>query len=208
MFALEDLGRTTYAASWARQKEVLAEVIAGGPDRLLLVEHEPVFTLGRRREAAANVLAPGEVPVLEVERGGDVTFHGPGQLTAYPIVALVQGRQDLHRHLRELEEAAIRTCAEFGLAAQRDPRNTGAWVTGADGEARKVCSVGIACRRWVTWHGLALNVDVDLSYFARINPCGLDHTLLTNMAVELDSTPPMSSVKAAMSQHLAELLYA
>jgi lipoyl(octanoyl) transferase len=208
VFALEDLGRTTYAASWARQKEVLAEVIAGGPDRLLLVEHEPVFTLGRRREAAANVLAPGEVPVLEVERGGDVTFHGPGQLTAYPIVALVQGRQDLHRHLRELEEAAIRTCAEFGLAAQRDPRNTGAWVTGADGEARKVCSVGIACRRWVTWHGLALNVDVDLSYFARINPCGLDHTLLTNMAVELDSTPPMSSVKAAMSQHLAELLYA
>ena len=208
MFALEDLGRTTYAASWARQKEVLAEVIAGGPDRLLLVEHEPVFTLGRRREAAANVLAPGEVPVLEVERGGDVTFHGPGQLTAYPIVALVQGRQDLHRHLRELEEAAIRTCAEFGLAAQRDPRNTGAWVTGADGEARKVCSVGIACRRWVTWHGLALNVDVDLSYFARINPCGLDHTLLTNMAVELDSTPPMSSVKAAMSRHLAELLYA
>lgn len=200
MLALEDLGRADYADSWARQKEVLAEVIAGGPNRLLLVEHNPVFTLGRRRDAQQNVLAPGGVPVLQVERGGDVTFHGPGQLTAYPIVALPEGRQDLHRHLKELEEAAIRTCADFGLSAVRDDRNTGAWVNG-----KKICSVGIACRRWVTWHGLALNVDVDLSYFGRINPCGLDHTLLTSMQAEGVSAP-MAEVKARLVHHLRQLM--
>lgn len=203
---VEDLGRATYKHSWARQKEVLAEVIAGAPGRLLLVEHEPVFTLGRRRGAEQNVLAAGEVPVIEVERGGDVTFHGPGQLTAYPIVALPPGRQDLHRHLHELEEAAMRTCADFSLRAQRDQRNTGAWITGADGRARKVCSVGIACRRWVTWHGLALNVDVDLSFFGRINPCGLASDDITSLQRELGSAPPMDQVKRALVAHLGELL--
>ena len=154
MLAVEDLGRRSYDWAWSRQKEVLAEVIAGAPSRILLVEHEPVYTLGRRRGAAENVLDPGEVPVIEVERGGDVTWHGPGQLVAYPIVALPEGRRDLHRHLRELEGAAIACCEHFGLSAGRDPRNTGAWVGG-----RKICSVGIACRKWVTWHGLALNDD-------------------------------------------------
>ena len=203
---VEDLGRATYEHSWARQREVLADVIAGAPGRILLVEHEPVFTLGRRRGADQNLLDPGPVPVIQVERGGDVTFHGPGQLTAYPIVALAEGRRDLHRHLRELEEAAIRTCADWGLRAGRDERNTGAWIRGADDRGRKVCSVGIACRRWVTWHGLAINVDVDLAWFDRINPCGLPSDDITSLERELGSPPPMDQVKQALVGHLRALL--
>ncbi len=201
MLALEDLGRTTYEISWARQKALLAEVIAGAPGRILMVEHEPVYTLGRRRGAHTNVIEPGSVPVIEVERGGDVTYHGPGQLTVYPIVALPAGRQDLHRHLRELEEAAIRSCADFGLVAGRDPRNTGAWVND-----RKICSVGIACRHWVTWHGLALNVSVDLKAFDAINPCGLDPDLITSLHRELKTAPAMEAVKERVVAHLRELL--
>ena len=201
MFAVEDLGRATYETSWARQKAVLAEVIAGAPGRILMVEHEPVYTLGRRRGAHTNVIEAGSVPVIEVERGGDVTYHGPGQITVYPIVALPEGRQDLHRHLRDLEEAAIRTCADFGLIAQRDPRNSGAWVND-----RKICSVGIACRHWVTWHGLALNVSVDLTAFRAINPCGLAPELITSLHHELETAPTMETVKERVVAHLCELL--
>ncbi|MCB9763290.1 MAG: lipoyl(octanoyl) transferase LipB [Alphaproteobacteria bacterium] len=202
MLVVEDLGRADYAISWARQKALLAARIAREvPDTLLLVEHEPVYTLGRRRGAAANVLAPQGVPVLQVERGGDVTWHGPGQITAYPIVALPEGRQDLHRHLHDLEEAAIRTCADFGLSAGRDDRNTGAWVAG-----RKVCSVGIACRRWVTWHGLALNVAPDMDFFTRINPCGMEVGVMTSMATELGHAPDFEAVKRALVGHLRDLL--
>jgi len=199
---VEHLGRLAYRAAHARQLQVLAERIAGDrEDTLLVLEHEPVYTLGRRRTSAANVLDPGEVPVVEVERGGDVTFHGPGQLVVYPVIQLSGPRADLHDHLRRLEEAAIRTCGDFGLDAGRDPRNTGAWVGG-----RKLCSVGIACRRWVTWHGLALNVDVDLAYFRRIHPCGLDSDLLTSMAVELGQPLDREQVRHALVAHLQECL--
>lgn len=176
---VEDLGSgVLYEASHARQKELLAARIAGEvEDTLLVVEHAPVITLGRRRTSADNVLNAGDIPVVQAERGGDVTWHGPGQLVVYPIVALPPGRQDLHRHLSDLEEACIRTCADLGLQAGRDPRNTGCWIDG-----RKVASVGIGCRRWVTWHGLALNIDPDLSAFERINPCGFDADVMTSLA--------------------------
>ncbi len=196
------LGRLDWRAAHALQRQVLADRIAGRvPDTLLVVEHEPVYTLGRRRGAAANVLAAGGVPVVEAERGGDVTFHGPGQVVVYPIVDLAPDRMDLHRHLRTLEEAVIRTCARWGLAAGRDPRNSGAWIGG-----RKVAAVGIACRRWVTWHGLALNVDPDLAAFARIRPCGLEPDTVTSMARELGSPPPLEAVAQALVDQLVALL--
>lgn len=199
---LRDLGRQAYGDAHRIQQEVLAARIAGDvPDTVLLVEHDPVYTLGRKRTSAANVLDAGDVPVVEVERGGDVTFHGPGQLVAYPILQLEGARRDLHDHLRRLEEVAIRTCADFGLQAGRDPRNTGAWVGG-----RKVCSVGIACRRWVTWHGLALNVDVDLAYFQRVNPCGLESDLLTSMATETGRDLDRVQVLARLGAHLLDVL--
>jgi lipoyl(octanoyl) transferase len=191
---LRDLGRTPYAEAYALQKALLEARIRGeGDDVALIVEHDPVFTLGRRRGAADNVLVAGDVPVIQVERGGDVTFHGPGQLVVYPILALPPGRQDLHRHLKNLEEIALRTCAAFGLDAARDPRNTGAWVGG-----HKIASVGVACRSWVTWHGLALNVHPDMRYFARINPCGLSGDVMTSMAQELGAAPDWEAVKAAI----------
>ena len=198
-----DLGLAAYQEVWARQ---LAEVEARKADEalddlLILVEHPHVITLGRRRDAQANVVAPGDVPVVEIERGGDATYHGPGQLVAYPIVRLREGERDLHRFLRNLEEAMIRTLASFGLAGGRADGKTGVWLG-----ARKIASIGIACRRWITFHGLALNVTTDLSYFARINPCGFEASVMTSMAVELGHPVAMSDVKAQLVSDLRTTL--
>jgi len=135
------------------------------------------------------VLAPDSIPVFDVERGGDVTWHGPGQLVAYPIVRLTGKRQDLRLHLRSLEEAVIGLLGDWGLAGQRDDRNTGVWLPVDQGTPLKVCSIGIACRRWVTWHGLALNVTTDLTRFATIRPCGFDAGIMTRLADWLDPCP-------------------
>jgi lipoyl(octanoyl) transferase len=160
------------------------------PDSLLLCEHEPVFTLGRSRNAAANLLDPGAAPVVEVERGGDVTFHGPGQLVGYPILALPPGRRDLHAYLRGLEEVLIEVLARLGITGARDPRNTGVWV-----EGRKIAAIGIAARKWVTWHGFALNVSVDLTWFQRMNPCGLDASLVTRLSEHCSPCPSLPDVR-------------
>jgi len=174
------LGRVDYREGWARQQEELTAVIDGAENAVILCEHEPVYTLGRKRGALANVLDAGDTPVIEVERGGDVTWHGPGQLVAYPVLRLEGAARDLHAHLHRLEDLAIEVCGALGLPAGRDERNTGAWIRG-----RKVCSIGVACRRWVTWHGLALNVNPDLSAFRRINPCGFDAAVMTSVSEEL-----------------------
>jgi lipoyl(octanoyl) transferase len=168
-----------------------------------VVEHPHVITLGRTRGALAHLVAPGEVEVVEVERGGDVTYHGPGQIVAYPILLLREEERDLHRFLRNLEEAMIRALARFGLAAGREAGKTGVWVGTA---ARKLASIGIACRRWVTFHGLALNVTTDLGYFARIQPCGFDPTVMTSMARELGRDPGFDAVKAALVAELGVAL--
>jgi lipoyl(octanoyl) transferase len=144
--------------------------------------------------------------VIAIERGGDVTYHGPGQLVAYPIVLLGEGERDLHRFLRNLEEAVIRTCAAFGLACDREPGATGVWTTSRSGARKKLCSIGIACRRWVTFHGLALNVATDLSYFARINPCGFDSAVMTSMAAELDRPLTVADVSPILARDLAAVL--
>ncbi len=204
---VEDLGRCPYRTAWAAQlAHVEARKTGAGADRVLFVEHPHVITLGRAQKALGNVLAAGEVEVVEVERGGDVTYHGPGQLVAYPIVALGDGERDLHRFLRNLEEAVIATCAAFGLATDREPGATGVWCTTASGARKKLCSIGIACRRWVTFHGLALNVATDLTYFQRINPCGFASSVMTSMAVELDRPVTVAEVQPVLATELARCL--
>ena len=201
---VDDLGQLAYRDAWARQLALVeARKTGGGDDRVLVVEHPHVFTLGRAQKAVANVLAPGDVEVIEIERGGDVTYHGPGQLVAYPIVLLGEGERDLHRYLRNLEEAVIRTCARFGLATDREPGATGVWCTDRDGARKKLCSIGIACRRWVVFHGLALNVATDLAYFQRINPCGFASSVMTSMAVELGRALTVAEVAPVLTAELA-----
>jgi lipoyl(octanoyl) transferase len=202
-----DLGTASYRDVWAKQIGLVEQRQVGTvPDTLLVVEHPHVFTLGRRRESAQNVLMPGDVEVIEIERGGDVTYHGPGQLVAYPILLLHDGERDLHKFLRNLEDAVIATCARFGLAsAGREPGKTGVWCDDAMGARRKLCSMGIACRKWVTFHGLALNVSTDLSYFGRINPCGFESRVMTSMQAEL-GTIDTAAIKSALVEELARSL--
>lgn len=196
-----DLGVADYRPVWERQLAIVAERQRGeGIDTLLLVEHPHVITVGRSQKARANVLAPGDVPVVEIERGGDVTYHGPGQLVGYPILVLEGQERDLHRFLRCLEEGMIRTLRDFGLEAGRRPGATGVWI----GE-RKIASIGIACRRWVTFHGVALNVTTDLSYFARINPCGFDARVMTSME-RLGVRATIADVKPVFAARMLEAL--
>lgn len=202
-----DLGTATYREVWAKQIDLVEQRQVGTvPDTLLVVEHPHVFTLGRRRESAQNVLMPGDVEVIEIERGGDVTYHGPGQLVAYPILLLGDGERDLHKFLRNLEDAVIATCARFGIAsAGREPGKTGVWCDDARGARRKLCSMGIACRKWVVFHGLALNVATDLSYFGRINPCGFESRVMTSMHAELGAAN-IGEIKAALVDELGRSL--
>jgi lipoyl(octanoyl) transferase len=201
-----DLGITSYRDAWQQQLALVqARQQGDAPDTLLVVEHPHVFTLGRRRDAQQNVLAPGDVEVIEIERGGDVTYHGPGQLVAYPILLLEDGERDLHRYLRNLEEAVIATCARSGITADREPGKTGVWTTDRQGARKKLCSMGIACRKWVTFHGLALNVTTDLSYFGRINPCGFESNVMTSLAAQRDGIDP-AAVKTALVEELGTAL--
>lgn len=199
---LIDLGRLEYtAARDAQLSRVEARKRDQCEDALIMVEHPHVITLGRSKQALANVLAPGGVQVVEVERGGDVTYHGPGQIVAYPIVLLREGERDLHRFLRNMEEGIMRTLARYGLQAGREQGKTGVWIQG-----RKIASIGIACRRWVIFHGLALNVSTDLAYFHRINPCGFSADIMTSMEVELDGAVDMAEVKAFLAEDLGATL--
>jgi lipoate-protein ligase B len=170
------------------------------PDILLLVEHPHVYTTGRGGRTS-NILAPQEIPVYRTSRGGDVTYHGPGQLVVYPIVDLRSKlRRDVHRYLRNLESAAIRTLNDFGLQGARQPPFTGIWIG-----SRKIAAIGIAVRRSITFHGLALNVNTDLSYFSRIIPCGLGWAGVTSMAQELGKEQSAERVKNRFLHHFAEV---
>jgi lipoate-protein ligase B len=196
----KDLGRMDYLAALALQ-EKLVELKQRGSrhDILLLVEHSHVYTLGRAGKTA-NVLAPHEVPVYQTSRGGDVTYHGPGQLVAYPIVDLRSKlRKDVHRYLRNLEMTAIRTLKDFDLEAERKPPYTGIWI----GD-KKIAAVGVAVRRCITFHGLALNVNTDLSYFSRIVPCGLTWAKVTSMARELGKEQSAERVRGRFLIKFAE----
>ena len=186
-----DLRTMPYAEALALQRAVARARISGeiGEDLLLLVEHPPVVTLGRSSKerhllATPALLAARGVGLFEVERGGDVTFHGPGQLVGYPIVDLKRHKQDLHWYLRQVEEALIRAVAPFGIAGERSAGYTGVWTQG-----RKLASIGVHARDWVTWHGFALNVTTDLSYFDLIVPCGIAAVEMTSVARELSAPP-------------------
>lgn len=193
------LGRVGYRVAWALQEHTIAAIAEGrAPNTVIVCEHDPVYTVGRKRGALANVLDPGDVPVLEVERGGDVTWHGPGQLVAYPMIRLDGAARDLHAHLHRLEELMIGVCADLGLSVGRDPRNTGVWS-----EGRKVGSIGIACRRWVTWHGCALNVDPDLRAYSAIHPCGFDADIMTSVSRALGRPVPLAEAEEALVTRVA-----
>ena len=194
-----DLGTLGYRSTYERQLErVEARQKDQCGDALFYVEHPHVFTMGRSRKAQANVLAPGDVEVVQVERGGDVTYHGPGQLVAYPIVLLREHERDLHQFLRHLEEAMILTLARYRLQAGRESGKTGVWI-----EGRKIASIGVASRRWVIFHGLALNVTTDLSYFHRINPCGFQAGIMTSMEAEGVTFADPSAAMEQLKRHLA-----
>jgi lipoyl(octanoyl) transferase len=176
----------------------------GTIDTLILVEHPDVITLGRSAKAA-NVLDPSAMPVVPIERGGDVTYHGPGQLVAYPIFLLREHERDLHLYLRNLEEAVLRTLADFGVAGRRIEGKTGVWT--ADGESpRKLASIGVAVRKWVTMHGLALNVSTDLGRFRAINPCGFDASVMTSIERELGRPVDLVAAKLALAEHVGRVL--
>jgi lipoate-protein ligase B len=173
-------GRVEYGHALAWQEALVARRLAGGADALLLLEHPPVYTLGRGADprhlgAAAN----GEVPVVRAHRGGEVTYHGPGQLVGYPILGLRALRPDVRWYLRTLETALVDALGDLGIAACQVPGMTGVWVGG-----RKIASIGVALRRWVSWHGFALNVGDDLAGFAAITPCGIAGVEMTSVARE------------------------
>jgi lipoyl(octanoyl) transferase len=184
---VHDLGRREYGEVLELQRRLCRERMAGElvDDILLLVEHEPVITLGRGSRPESLPLTPDElesrgVPVFEVERGGDVTFHGPGQLVGYPIFDLREHREDLHWYLRQLEAGLIAGMGRLGIAAQTRAGLTGVWTAGG-----KLASIGIHVKQWVTFHGFALNVSTDLSYFDLIVPCGIKDVTMTSVAAEL-----------------------
>jgi lipoyl(octanoyl) transferase len=187
-----DLGTTAYGDALAFQRRLADERLAGtlATDLLLLCEHPPVVTLGRGTRESSLPLDPETlrrrgIEVFDVERGGDVTYHGPGQLVGYPIFHLAQHRQDLHWYLRQLEEALIVALGEFGIPAERNPGFTGVWTGG-----RKIASIGVHVKQWVTWHGFALNVTTDLSPFDLIVPCGIPGVVMTSVAKESRGQTP------------------
>lgn len=197
---VERWGRTSYEEAHRRQRALLDRRIAGEiGDTIVLTEHDAVVTYGRK--SGPGELAGLDVPVVEVERGGEATYHGPGQLVAYPIVHLPDGRRDLHRFLRELEDAVIGVLGEFGVEGRREPGLTGVWI-----DDRKVCSLGVAVKRWTTWHGLALNVHTDLAAFGGFSPCGLSPSVMTRLADHADVPPGLFLIEVLLVKHLTEAL--
>jgi lipoate-protein ligase B len=199
---LLDLGTREYGEVWAMQRDLVgARQRDEIPDTLVFVEHPHVITAGRSAHRE-NLLATEGVPLFEIERGGDVTYHGPGQLVGYPIFLLRPDERDLHVYLRNLEEALIRAVAGFGLAGDRKTGWTGVWTVGG---ARKLASIGVAVKRWVTMHGFALNVSTDLSRFAAINPCGLDASVMASVSSELGREVAMDEMKVAVRDAFAQV---
>src|SRR5262245_66024093 len=197
-FEIVDWGRIPYAEAWRLQRELVDRRANGEiSDRLILCEHEPVITAGRRTPAAALGRLP--YPLHEIERGGELTYHGPGQLVGYPILDLRPRGSDLHRYLRDLEEVLVRALARFGLDGRRNPPHTGVWVG-----SRKIASIGVAVKRWVSYHGFALNVTTDLTAFASFQPCGLEPTVMTSFAA-LGVPTDVEAVKPIVSASFAEV---
>lgn len=192
---LLDLGRRPYPEVWELQKSLVAARNSGaGHDTLILVEHDHVITLGRK--TSAENLKPQDVPVFQVERGGDATYHGPGQLVGYPIIKMEV--PDVRKFVRSLEEVLILAARSFSISAERKEGHPGVWVDG-----KKLASIGVAVTNWVTYHGFALNVNNDLSYFHLIRPCGLDPETMTSMWAVLGEPLSMERVKFEVERNFA-----
>jgi len=193
-----------YLAAWELQRDLHARVAQGEPGTVLLLEHPPVFTAGKRTEPHER---PSDgTPVVEVDRGGKITFHGPGQLVGYPIVRLADHVKVVD-YVRRLEEALIRVCADFGVATARVPGRSGVWVDeDAQGPQRKVVAIGIRVSQGVAMHGFALNCDVDLGWYDRFVPCGISDAGVTSLSAELGRQVTVDEVLPAVRRHLTELL--
>jgi lipoyl(octanoyl) transferase len=203
---LVNLGVTPYLEAWDLQRALAAAVSQGAiPDTVILLEHPPVITLGRRTDGRTEVHVPdeAEVAVVETDRGGKSTFHGPGQLVCYPILDLNRHGRDVKRYVRDLEESVIRTVGGFGLEATRIEGLTGVWL---ESPPRKLCSIGVHIARWVTTHGYALNVDLDPAPFTEwITACGLEDAAFTTIVRELDRPVTVDDVRPRAAAALEEV---
>ena len=201
-----DLGLIDYQKAWDLQRHLWAKRVAGKvPDLLLLLEHPHVITLGRRGNrshliASAEVLEAMSIPLFHIERGGDVTYHGPGQLVVYPILDLKGYGYRLIRYIDQLEEVILRVLKEVGIEGRRDSLNRGVWVNGD-----KIASIGVTIKRWISFHGLALNYDTDLTYFDLIHPCGLEGKKMTSIARVLGEKIPRERLVERICFHFGEV---
>lgn len=221
-----DLGTMAYAEAWALQEESFAAIIdkkvrnrnlpPGKQEPygqfIYFVEHPPVITLGKNADvhnviSDTHNLSAAHIEVYPVNRGGDVTFHGPGQLVVYPVLDLDFFFTDIGKYLRSLEEVIIRTLDTYGIRGDRLPGATGVWLEPDKATARKICAIGIRCSRWVTMHGLAFNVNTDLRYFDHIIPCGISGKAVTSLTHELQRTADMEDVKQRVRTQFAEVFH-
>jgi lipoyl(octanoyl) transferase len=219
---VHNLGLIDYQLAWDYQVRLFDEVIrkklvhrdnpsVAPPDHhLLFCEHPHVFTLGKSGKPEHLLLneqglKEQNAEFFPVNRGGDITYHGPGQLVMYPIFDLDQIYTDIHKFLRELEEAVMLTLADWGISANRYPGYTGVWIDPESEKARKICAIGIKCSRWVTMHGIGFNVNTNLNYFNYIVPCGIDDKAVTSMQSELGKEVPLNEVQARLLHHLTNI---
>ena len=201
--ALKRLGLVDYEEAWQIQRQFHMEVVAGArPNTLLLVEHPPIFTAGRR--TLDNERPIDGSKVIDVDRGGKITFHGPGQIVGYPIVKL-RDSLDVVGFVRELESSLIEVCKEFGLLAERYCERSGVWIRDSKGD-RKIAAIGIRVAKGVTMHGFALNIDPDLSFYEKIVPCGIADAGVTSFANELGLSPAIEDVLPVLERHIYEAL--
>ena len=217
-----DWGLVDYQEAWDRQDEIFNKTVAlktenrinntqlETPNYLIFCEHPHVYTLGKSGHPE-NLLLDEEglaekgATYYKINRGGDITYHGPGQIVGYPILDLDNFFTDIHLYLRTLEEAVILTLKDYGISADRYPGYTGVWLDADNEKARKICALGVRCSRWVTMHGFAFNVNANLDYFRNIVPCGIDDKDVTSMERELGASQNMEEVKAKLKQHIAAL---
>ena len=223
---LEDLGLKDYKETWDYQEALFAKTVAlkvqnkkentslPTPNHFLFVDHPHVFTLGKSGNldhllVSEEALKEKEASFYKINRGGDITYHGPGQIVGYPILDLENFFTDIHKYLRLLEETVILTLAEYGINATRSPGETGVWLDVGTPFARKICAMGVRASRWVTMHGFALNVNTDLGYFDLMIPCGIKDKAVTSMAAELHGIPQdTDEVKAKLLKHFLLLFEA
>ena len=214
--AFRDLGRVSYRDAYETQQALHAKVLCGeSPPTILLLEHDPVITVTKRDGIAAHLLAPAEllrrdgIEVAQTDRGGDITYHGPGQLVAYPIIPLHALGMNVRQYVAALEDAVIDTLSQLGVTGQRDPAGIGVWVKEspvADRQSSKIAAIGVRVRRWVTLHGLALNVTTNLDHFRHIVPCGLPRPVTSLQQLLGENCPKMGQVKQLLSDALSRRL--